>query len=323
MTPHSTGVEPYPTASIPTAPPDAIPDVSPRRSTTAPPSWSAWAPYAAIAVLLGVIYYRVALKIVYDWYTIPDYSHGFLVPFFAIFLLWDKRKVLRQTPTQQSWRGIPLVVLSIAILILGVYGVDLFTARISFVLLLAGLIWTLFGWEMLRELRFPLLVLVLAIPFPTILFNKITFPLQLFASRIASDILPMLGVPVLLEGNVIQLPVMKLEVAEACSGIRSLMSLFTLAVFYGYFLERTTRRRVLLVLASIPIAVAANVLRIVGTGLCVQYWDPTKALGFFHEFSGWVMFVISLVCLYLVHRLMRLISPGKAPEKAPGKAQTI
>ena len=300
-----TDVELDPTACLPTT-------SAAQQARVASPPWSAWAPYAAIAVLLIVLYYRVALKLVYDWYTIPDYSHGFLVPFFAIFLLWDKRKVLRQTPVRQSWSGIFLVVASIAILILGIYGVDLFTARISFVFLLAGLIWTLFGWEMLRELRFPLLVLILAIPFPTILFNKITFPLQLFASRIASDILPVLGVPVLLEGNVIQLPVMKLEVAEACSGIRSLMSLFTLAVFYGYFLERTTRRRVLLALASIPIAVAANVLRIVGTGLCVQYWDPVKALGFFHEFSGWVMFVISLGCLYLIHRLMRFFSPAKA-----------
>jgi exosortase len=108
---------------------------------------------------------------------------------------------------------------------------------------------------------------------------------------------------------------MKLEVAEACSGIRSLMSLFTLAVFYGYFLERSTRRRWILALAAIPIAVTANVFRIVGTGLCVQYWDPDKALGFFHEFSGWVMFVISLGCLYLVHRLMQLISSAKAPIK--------
>jgi exosortase len=178
--------------------------------------------------------------------------------------------------------------------------------------LITGLIATLLGWAMVRELRFPLLVLVLAIPFPAILFNRITFPLQLLASRIASDVLPFLGVPTLHEGNVIELPVMKLEVAEACSGIRSLMSLFTLAVFYGYFLERSTKRRVILALASIPIAVTANVARIVGTGLCVQYWDPEKALGFFHEFSGWVMFVVSLACLYLVHRAMRLISPVKA-----------
>jgi exosortase len=306
MISNNTSTEPYAAA--------VLPDTAKPRDASSTP-WLVWSPFAAIAILLAVIYYRVAIKLVYDWYTIPDYSHGFLVPFFALFLLWDKRKALRSIPVQQSWGGIPLVVFAIALLILGVYGVDLFTARISFVLLLAGLIWTLFGSLMLRELRFPLLVLVLAIPFPTILFNQITFPLQLFASRIASEILPLLGVPVLLEGNVIQLPVMKLEVAEACSGIRSLMSLFTLAVFYGYFLERSTRRRWILALAAIPIAVTANVFRIVGTGLCVQYWDPDKALGFFHEFSGWVMFVISLGCLYLVHRLMQLISSAKAPIK--------
>lgn len=273
------------------------------------PRSNAWLPYAVIAALLVVIYFRIAGKLIYDWYTIPDYSHGFLVPLFAGYLIWDKRKTLSATPVQQTWRGLSLVVTGIIFLILGVYGVELFTTRMSFIVLMGGLIWTFFGSKMLRELRFPLLVLILAIPIPAIIFNHITFPLQLLASRIASDILPMLGVPVLQEGNIIQLPVMRLEVAEACSGIRSLMSLFALAVFYGYFLERTTTRRSILAIASIPIAVAANVFRIVGTGLCVQYWDPDKALGFFHEFSGWVMFVISLCCLYLVHRVMQLILP--------------
>lgn len=269
-----------------------------------------WLPYAIISALLVVIYYRIAAKLIFDWYTIPDYSHGFLVPLFAGYLIWDKRETLSAIPVRPTWSGLSLIVFSIILLILGVYGVELFTTRMSFIFLMAGLIWTFFGGKMLRELRFPLLVLILAIPIPAIIFNHMTFPLQLLASRIASDILPMLGVPVLQEGNVIQLPVMKLEVAEACSGIRSLMSLFALAVFYGYFLERTTSRRTVLALASIPIAVAANVVRIVGTGLCVQYWDPDKALGFFHEFSGWVMFVISLFCLYLVHRVMELILPA-------------
>jgi exosortase len=270
-------------------------------------------PACIIGALLVAVYFRIAVKLFVDWYNIPDYSHGFLVPLFAAFLVWDKRKTLSATRVEQSWSGLALILFSIAVLILGVYGVDLFTSRISFVFMLAGLVWTFFGRAMLRELRFPLLVLLLAIPFPAIVFNQITFPLQLMASRLASEILPYLGVPVLQEGNVIKLPIMSLEVAEACSGIRSLMSLFTLAVFYGYFLEKTTTRRVILALASIPIAVAANVARIVGTGLCVQYWDPEKALGFFHEFSGWVMFVISLCCLYLIHRLMRLFTPVSRP----------
>jgi exosortase len=272
----------------------------------------AWLASALVGLLVIALYYRIGIKLVIDWYNIPDYSHGFLVPLFSLFLLWDKREKIAATPVRPTWAGVPMIILGLLILIFGVYGVDLFTSRVSFVILLTGLIWTFLGGEMLKQLRFPVFVLLLAIPFPAIIFNQITFPLQLLASRLASMTLPLLGVPVLQEGNVIQLPVMKLEVAEACSGIRSLMSLFTLAVFYGYFLERTTKRRILLALASIPIAVAANAIRIVGTGLCVQYWDPVKALGFFHEFSGWVMFVISLGCLYLIHRFMRMVAPPKA-----------
>ena len=273
---------------------------------------SALLPAAVVAVLIIAIYYRIAYKLVVDWYNIPDYSHGFLVPLFAGFLVWDKRFTLRSIPVRQSWAGVPLIALGLATAILGVYGAELFISRISFLILLVGLIWTFLGGAVLRELRLPLAVLVLAIPFPAIIFNQITFPLQLLASQAASAFLPLLGVPVLREGNVIQLPSMRLEVAEACSGIRSLMSLFTLSVFYGYFLERTTGRRWFLALASIPIAVVANAARIVGTGLCVQYWDPSKAVGFFHEFSGWVMFVISLSSLYLLHRLMAIVLPKGA-----------
>lgn len=265
-----------------------------------------------ISLLLAPMYWRIAVKLVSDWYDIPDYSHGFLVPFFALFLLWDKRFKLRQMRVSPSWAGVALVLLGVLTLFFGVYGAELFLSRISFILIISGLVWTLCGREILREIAFPLAVLMLAIPFPEIVFNQITFPLQLLASRAASALLPLLGVPVFREGNVIQLPVMKLEVAEACSGIRSLMSLFTLAVFYGYFLEQTSTRRWIMALASIPIAVCANALRIVGTGLCVQYWDPSKAEGFFHEFSGWVMFVISLTCLYVLHRILRLAWPVRA-----------
>ncbi len=264
---------------------------------------------SVIGILLCLMYWKIAVKLVTDWYEIPDYSHGFLVPFFALFLLWDKRPKLRGMAVKPSWSGLPLLALGVLTLFFGVYGAELFLSRISFVLIIAGLIWMFCGQAILREMLFPLGVLMLAIPFPEIVFNQITFPLQLLASRAASTLLPVLGVPVFREGNVIQLPIMKLEVAEACSGIRSLMSLFTLSVFYGYFLERTSTRRWIMALASIPIAVCANALRIVGTGLCVQYWDPSKAEGFFHEFSGWVMFVISLTCLYFLHKLLRLVWP--------------
>jgi exosortase len=259
-----------------------------------------------IGMLLAAVYYRVLAKLVIDWWQIPDFSHGFLVPIFAAYLVWAKRKTLLNTTIAPTWSGITVVAFGLVVLLMGVYGAELFLSRVSLVILLAGLVLCFGGWQMLRELRFALLVLLLAIPIPAIIFNEITLPLQILASKLASALLPLFGVPVLRQGNVIELPAMKLEVAEACSGIRSLMSLFTLSIFYGYFLEKSLFRRAVLVLASIPIAIAANAVRILGTGLCVQYWDPDKALGFFHEFSGWVMFLVSLACLFIVHRIICL-----------------
>jgi exosortase len=261
-----------------------------------------------LSALLVLLYHGVAVKLVTDWYELPDFSHGFLIPFFAAFLLWDKRREFRNTPIVPTWTGTILVALGLLELVVGLLGADLFLQRTSFVLLVAGIVWTLLGKAMLGRAKFVLFVLLLAIPLPTIVLNQITFPLQLLASRFASDMLRLANVPVLQDGNIIQLPAMPLEVAEACSGIRSLMSLFTVAVMYGYFLERSTWRRTLLALSSLPIAVAANVARIFGTGLCVQYWDPVKAMGFFHEFSGWLMFLVSLGCLYLVHVAMSVIA---------------
>jgi exosortase len=246
----------------------------------------------------------VVAKLVFDWWTIPDFSHGFLVPVFAGYLVWEKRKTLAAIKAAPTSSGVAVVAVGLGVLLLGVYGAELFLSRISLVILLAGLVLCFGGWELLKELRFILLVLLLAIPIPSIIFSEITLPLQTLASKLASALLPLFGVPVLREGNVIELPSMKLEVAEACSGIRSLMSLFAFSVFYGYFLEKSHMRRVVLSLASIPIAIAANALRILGTGLCVQYWDPEKAMGFFHEFSGWVMFIVSLGCLFILHRAM-------------------
>lgn len=291
-----------------THPAPVAPPSQEREMVSARTRWQLWLPSILLVALLIGIYWRVIAKLVYDWYTLPDFSHGLLVPLFSAYLVWTKRDALRRTPIRQTWAGVPLVVLGIVTLFMGVYGAELFLARISLLMIMGGLIWTLAGRPMLRELRFPILVLLLGIPWPMVIYNQITFPLQILASKLASAALPLFGVPVLRDGNIIQLPAMQLEVAEACSGIRSLMSLFTAAVFYGYFLEPSTRRRVILALAAIPIAVLANGARIVGTGLAVQYWDPDKALGFFHEFSGWLIFVFSLFLLYLLHTAMNLTS---------------
>jgi exosortase len=195
--------------------------------------------WVIICLLVAAVYYQVLGKLVVDWWQIPDFSHGFLVPLFAAYLVWEKRKVLFCTKIAPAWSGIAVMALGLIVLLLGVYGSELFLSRVSLLILLAGLVLCFGGWQLLKELRFVLLVLLLAIPLPAIIFNQITFPLQILASKLASGLLPLFGVPVLREGNVIELPLMKLEVAEACSGIRSLMSLFTLSVFYGYFMEKS------------------------------------------------------------------------------------
>jgi len=264
-----------------------------------------------IGVLLSALYFRVAGRLVTEWWHDPDTSHGFLVPPFAAYLAWTNRDKIRAAKVEPSWVGVALIAFGLVMLILGEYGAELFISRVSLVVVLTGITLCFGGWHVLKELRFSLLVLLLAVPLPAIIYNQITFPLQILASKAASAILPIFGVPVLREGNVIVLPAMRLEVAEACSGIRSLVSLFTLAVFYGYFLDKSVMRRTILALSSIPIAIGANAIRIVGTGLCVQYWDPDKAMGFFHEFSGWVVFLVSLSCLYAVHKAITLISPRR------------
>jgi exosortase len=261
---------------------------------------------AVITALLLWLYAPTLSHLVSQWWNDPNFSHGFFVPLFSAFVIWQERSQLAALTLRPSWWGGLFLAFGLCLLIVGQMGAELFLSRLSLLIVLAGLIVLALGWSCFRALLFPWAFLFLMIPIPAIIFNLVTFPLQLLASKVASTTLPWMGVPVLREGNVIHLPAMALEVAEACSGIRSLMSLATLAVIYGYLMERNTVVRVLLALASVPIAVAANSLRIVGTGLLVQYWDPDKAQGFFHEFSGWLIFVVSLLMLYLLHRIVRI-----------------
>lgn len=268
---------------------------------------------AVLLLLTAWLYGHILARLAVQWWSDPNFSHGFLVPAFALFVVWQGRERLRALPVRPSNWGLVIILLSLCTLVVGVFGAELFLSRISLLILLAGIIAFMWGWLTLRALLFPLLFLVLMVPIPSILFSQITLPLQLLASKLSADLLPLLGVPVLREGNIINLPAMPLEVADACSGIRSLLSLTTLAIMYGYLMESRVSIRVLLALASIPIAVAANALRIVGTGLLVQYWDPEKAQGFFHEFSGWLMFVFSLLLLFACHQLLNLRRKSKVP----------
>ena len=276
---------------------------------------TAWWQLGILVALLAWIYAPIVSHLVWQWWHDPNFSHGFFVPLFSLFVLWGDRYRLASLTPKPSWSGLFILAFSSCILTIGVLGAELFLSRVSLLLMIAGLVVLFGGWNYLRAVLFPWAFLILMIPIPRIVFNEITFPLQLLASRLASATLPILGVPVLREGNVIVLPQMALEVAEACSGIRSLLSLATLAVIYGYLMETRIWVRVVLGLSALPIAVAANSLRIVGTGLLVQYWDPEKAEGFFHAFSGWLIFVVSLFMLFLLHRLLRLAAGSPPGER--------
>jgi exosortase len=262
----------------------------------------AWWQITVLGLSAGWIYLPILSKLATQWWHDPNFSHGFFVPLFSAYVLWDQRSRFARLRPQPAWFGLLLLGMAMAILIVGSLGAELFLARFSLLVTLAALVIFFLGWDYMRMGLFAWAFLILMIPIPSIVFNQVTFPLQLLASKIAAMVLPWMGVPVLREGNVIQLPAMALEVAEACSGIRSLLSLVTLSIIYGYMLERRIIVRVVLAFASIPIAVAANSSRIIGTGLLVQYWDPDKAEGFFHVFSGWLIFVVSLALLFLLHK---------------------
>jgi exosortase len=265
-----------------------------------------WWQALILILLIGWLYASILFHLAQQWWHDPNFSHGIFVPLFSLFVLWQDRARIAALPTSPSAWGLLIAAFALCVLTVGVLGAELFLARSSLLLLIAGLVIYFLGWHFFRAVLFPWAFLILMIPIPAILFNQITFPLQILASKLAALVLPVAGVPVLREGNIIHLPAMSLEVAQACSGIRSLLSLMTLSIIYGFLTEARVVIRVVLALASIPIAVAANSLRIVGTGLTVQYWGAEKAEGFFHLFSGWLIFVVSLAMLFLLHQLLRL-----------------
>jgi exosortase len=280
---------------------------------SATPTKLQWVLFYALTTTL---YFRTTSGLVRTWWQDPNFSHGFLVPLFSSFVLWHRRRELSVAVPNPSNFGLVLIAGALLQLSLGTLGAELFLARTSMLFLIAGAVIYFFGWQMFRRILFPWAILFLMIPIPAIIFNQIVLPLQFLASRLATDLLDILAVPVLREGNVIRLPSMSLEVVEACSGIRSLMSLLTLAIVFGYFFRTRVWRRIALACAAVPITVMANGLRIMGTGLLGVYWDPDKAQGFFHEFSGLVIFICSMGMLYLLH--LGITWTSKSLEAKPG-----
>ena len=261
-----------------------------------------------IAGLLLFLYWGVFQGLLSDWYNDPDYSHGFLVPLLSAYFIWERWDILKKNESRPNLFGAVVLGMGLFLLTVGLIGAELYVQRFSLLVVLAGLVLLIGGWQYVWALSLPIGFLIFMIPLPAIIVNTIAFPLQLFAAKVAELCLFSLGIPVLREGNLIVLAGTTLEVAEACSGLRSLLSLLALGTVYGYFSQETLWKRWVLVLLSIPIAIVANASRVTGTGLLAHYFGVESAQGFYHTFEGWIVFVVAFVLLFVCGMVLQKIS---------------
>ena len=270
-----------------------------------------------LLVLVLFLYAPVLTGLALNWWHDANYSHGFFVPLLSAYVVWEKRRTLERQKVRPTWWGLPLIIGSILLLLVASLGAELFLARLSFIGMLVGLVVYFLGWRFLRALGFPLGMLLLMIPFPALIYNQIIFPLQLLASRLAAGCLQATQlVPVIREGNVLVLPSGSIEVVEACSGIRSLMSLITLAAAYSYFAEKRNWVRMILVVAMVPMAVVSNAIRVMCSALMTDRWGAQAAEGTIHALSGVVLFLASVCMLLALHGAFRLLCSLPARREA-------
>jgi exosortase len=274
----------------------------------------------AIGLVLAafvIVYWAVLVGLVDAWSHDDNYSHGFFIVPLALYFAWERRGAIKSAPVRPSMVGAVIVAGSLFLLVAGMLGAELFLSRVSIIGTIAGTILFLFGWPMLRILFFPLAFMLLMVPLPAIIFNKIAFPLQLLASNVGEYTIRSLDIPILREGNVLILANATLEVAEACSGIRSLVSLFTLGLVFGYFVDRRAWVRAIIALSAVPVAILANGLRVASAGVAAYNFGSAGVEGLFHEFSGWVVFVIAFLMMFALQRLLqRFLPPPRVQEPA-------
>lgn len=260
-----------------------------------------WKQILWFGALLVACYAPILYRLGLIWRFNEDMGHGFFVPIIAGYIVWQRRDTLAALRPEPNYWGLVLVVWGAGQAMLGTLGAEIFLAHTAFLISLVGAIWFLLGTRILRVLAFPLSLLIFMIPIPAIIYARITLPLQIFASRVAETILGLVGIPVLRDGNILELASQKLSVAEACSGIRSLLSLSFLSLIYAYFFDNKVWMRWVLLFATIPIAIAANAARVSLTGIFSEV-RADLAQGFFHMLEGWVLFLIALALLVVFHR---------------------
>lgn len=267
------------------------------------PSSASFLQGTVAAALMAVLYADVVPSMVAVWWDDPGYSHGILIPPLAAYIAWLRREELFAERAQSDARGLLLTACACLFYIVGRLGAEFFLTRISLVILIAGLVSTFWGFQRLRRLAFPLFLLVTMVPLPAILYNRLAAPLQLFASAVSTGSLQAAGITVFRDGNIIHLAQNTLGIAEACSGLRSLLSLTVLALVMGYVWCSTAGIRAAVFLLAIPTAIGVNVLRIVGTAV-VSEKDPKLAEGFYHMFSGWLVFLAGFALLFAIAKTL-------------------
>lgn len=253
---------------------------------------------AAIAAVAGVCYWTVLADLASEWWNDSAASYGILIPPLTAWITWLRRREILSIPAAPDLRGLWLTALGCFLLVTGKLAAEFFLTRVSFVVVLAGVVWTWWGAARFRRLVFPFILLATMVPLPSLVYNAVAAPLQLFASRLAANIADALGVSVFRDGNIIHLPEASLGVEEACSGLRSLSAMVIAALLLGFVEGLPAAGRVLLCLWSVPLAIAINVLRIAGTALIADH-HLEYALGFYHAFSGWLVFLAGFGLLWL------------------------
>lgn len=272
-------------------------------------SWIKGTMYALL--LFGIYYSSFTWLVTHDW-TRSDYSYASLIPLVVLYLIWDKRDKLASIPSVGSWKGLIPLVFGLALFWLGELGGEYFTIYLSSWFLLVGLCWIHLGWEKIKSIAFAFLMIIAMFPIPHFLYNKLSVKLQLISSQLGVTIIRLYGMSAYREGNVIDVGFTKLEVIGACSGLRYLISLIVLGLLLAYFLKVRFWKRLILVLSTIPLAILSNGIRIGLTGILYKLIGPQAAEGFFHDFSGWFIFMFSLCLLLPLMWILKKLPPSEA-----------
>jgi len=259
---------------------------------------------AILLILLAAVFYPVYPELFSAWIHQADSSHGLLVPLVSLYFVWTCRERLQQAETSSSAAGLVLLSVSLIVYLLALVGDIAVVARAMIVFSLAGLVLYLYGGKVFRILAFPLFFLLFMVPVPVSIIGLVALPLQTLATMISSSLIQLCSIPVLREGNMLYFVQTQLEVAEACSGIRSIVALVMLGTVFVYFSKLGTTRKIILLCSAVPIALAANILRISGTGVLAHFYGDQVARGFLHEFSGMAVFMFGLLVLGMENVLL-------------------